>query len=247
MFWKPTWGEGDRQPMLEVKNLYIRYGPVEAVSGVSFLVKKGQLVALLGSNGVGKTSILRAITGLISPQSGEIFFEGERIQGKPAHTIVRLGIVQVMEGRRLFGGLSVEDNLLLGGCYINSPIRRSRLEEIYHRFPILREKKPQLAGSLSGGQQQILAIARALMGTPKMLVLDEPSFGLAPLIVEELMTLIKNLCREGMTILMVEQMANMALEIADYGYIMSPGRIAMDGLAKEIAQHEMLKKTYLGR
>jgi branched-chain amino acid transport system ATP-binding protein len=232
--------------MLEVKNLYIRYGPVEVVSGVSFLVKKGQLVALLGSNGAGKTSILKAITGLISPQSGEIFFEGERIQGKPAHAIVRLGIVQVMEGRRLFGGLSLEDNLLLGGYSINSPMRQTRLEEIYHRFPILKERKSQLAGSLSGGQQQILAIARALMGTPKMLLLDEPSFGLAPLIVEELMTLIKNLCREGMTILMVEQMANMALEIADYGYIMSPGRIAVEGKAEEIAQHETLRKTYLG-
>jgi len=247
MFWKPTWGEGYRQPMLEVKNLYIRYGPVEVVSGVSFLVKKGQLVALLGSNGVGKTSILRAITGLISPQSGEIFFEGERIQGKPTHTIVRLGIAQVMEGRRLFGGLSVEDNLLLGGFNQDPKSRKASLDEIYNRFPILKERKTQLAGSLSGGQQQMLALSRALMGKPKLLLLDEPSFGLAPLIVEELMTLIKNLCREGMTILMVEQMANMALEIADYGYIMSPGRIAMDGLAKEIAQHEMLKKTYLGR
>jgi branched-chain amino acid transport system ATP-binding protein len=196
---------------------------------------------------VGKTSILRAITGLISPQSGEIFFEGERIQGKPTHTIVRLGIAQVMEGRRLFGGLSVEDNLLLGGFNQDPKSRKASLDEIYNRFPILKERKTQLAGSLSGGQQQMLALSRALMGKPKLLLLDEPSFGLAPIVVEELMALVRNLSLEGMTILMVEQMANLALEIADYGYIMSPGRIAMEGLAKEIAQHEMLKKTYLGR
>lgn len=232
--------------MLEVKNLYIRYGPVEVVSGVSFQVKKGQLVALLGSNGVGKTSILKAITGLLHLHRGEIFFQGQRIQGKTPHAIVRMGIGQVMEGRRLFGGLSVEDNLLLGGGHKDLKTRRAKLEEMYNRFPILMEKRTQLAGSLSGGQQQMLAVARALMGMPKLLLLDEPSFGLAPIVVEELMTLVKNLCLEGMTILMVEQMANMALEIADYGYIMSPGRIAMEGLSAEIASHESLKKTYLG-
>jgi len=232
--------------MLEVRNLHVRYGPVEVVSEVSFRVQKGQLAALLGSNGVGKTSILKAITGLIRPHSGEILFEGQMIQGKPPHTIVRLGIGQVMEGRRLFGGLSVEDNLLLGGCNHNPKFRRAHLDEIVNRFPILKEKRTQLAGSLSGGQQQMLALGRSLMGTPKMLLLDEPSFGLAPIVVEELMTLVRNLRLEGMTILMVEQMANLALEIADYGYIMSPGRIAMEGFAKEIAQHEMLKKTYLG-
>jgi branched-chain amino acid transport system ATP-binding protein len=232
--------------MLEVKNLHVRYGPVEVVSEVSFRVQKGQLAALLGSNGVGKTSILKAITGLIRPHSGEIFFEGQMIQGKPPHTIVRLGICQVMEGRRLFGGLSVEDNLLLGGCNHDPKFRRIHLDEIFNRFPVLKEKKGQLAGSLSGGQQQMLALGRALMGMPKLLLLDEPSFGLAPIVVEELMTLVKNLRLEGMTILMVEQMANLALEIADYGYVMSPGRIAMEGFAKEIAEHGTLKKTYLG-
>jgi branched-chain amino acid transport system ATP-binding protein len=232
--------------MLEVKNLHVRYGPVEVVSEVSFRVQKGQLAALLGSNGVGKTSILKAITGLVRPHSGEILFAGQMIQGKPPHTIVRLGICQVMEGRRLFGGLSVEDNLLLGGCNHPPKFRRAHLDEIFNRFPILKEKKGQLAGSLSGGQQQMLALGRALMGMPKLLLLDEPSFGLAPIVVEELMTLVKNLRLEGMTILMVEQMANLALEIADYGYIMSPGRIAMEGFAKEIAEHGTLKKTYLG-
>jgi branched-chain amino acid transport system ATP-binding protein len=232
--------------MLEVKNLHVRYGPVEVVSEVYFRVQKGQLAALLGSNGVGKTSILKAITGLIRPHSGEILFEGQKIQGKSPHTIVRLGIGQVMEGRRLFGGLSVEDNLLLGGCNHNPKFRRATLDEIFSRFPILKEKRTQLAGSLSGGQQQILALGRALMGTPKLLLLDEPSFGLAPIVVEELMTLVKNLRLEGMTILMVEQMANLALEIADYGYIMSPGRIAMEGFANEIAEHGTLKRTYLG-
>jgi branched-chain amino acid transport system ATP-binding protein len=232
--------------MLEVKDLHIRYGQVEVVSGVSCRVNRGQLVALLGSNGVGKTSILKAITGLLHPHSGEIFFEGERIERKPPHVIVRHGIAQVMEGRRLFGGLSVEDNLLLGGYPIDSKDRQTGIEEIYRRFPILREKKEQLAGSLSGGQQQMLALGRALMGKPKLLLLDEPSLGLAPIIVEEIMDLVKKLGLEGMTILMVEQMANLALEIADYGYIMSPGRIAMEGAAKEIARHESLKKTYLG-
>ena len=232
--------------MLEVRNLYIRYGPVEVVTGVNFRVNRGQLVALLGSNGVGKTSILKAITGLLSPSSGEILFEGERIEGKPPHVIVRMGIGQVMEGRRLFGGLSVKDNLLLGGYSISAGERQPYLEEIFARFPILREKKDQLAGSLSGGQQQMLALGRALMGKPKLLVLDEPSLGLAPIIVEEIMGLVQKLCAEGKTILMVEQMANLALEIADYGYIMSPGRIAREGMAKELAEHESLKKTYLG-
>ena len=232
--------------MLEVRNLYIRYGPVEVVTGVNFRVNRGQLVALLGSNGVGKTSILKAITGLLSPSSGEILFEGERIEGKPPHVIVRMGIGQVMEGRRLFGGLSVKDNLLLGGYSISAGERQPYLEEIFARFPILREKKEQLAGSLSGGQQQMLALGRALMGKPKLLVLDEPSLGLAPIIVEEIMGLVQKLCAEGKTILMVEQMANLALEIADYGYIMSPGRIAREGMAKELAEHESLKKTYLG-
>jgi branched-chain amino acid transport system ATP-binding protein len=232
--------------MLEVRNLYIRYGPVEVVSGVNFRVNRGQLVALLGSNGVGKTSILKAITGLLSSSSGEILFEGERIEGKPPHVIVRMGIGQVMEGRRLFGGLSVKDNLLLGGYSISAGERQAYLEEIFARFPILKEKKEQLAGSLSGGQQQMLALGRALMGKPKLLVLDEPSLGLAPIIVEEIMGLVQKLCAEGKTILMVEQMANLALEIADYGYIMSPGRIAREGMAKELAEHESLKKTYLG-
>jgi branched-chain amino acid transport system ATP-binding protein len=233
--------------MLDVKNLHVRYGEIEVVSEVCLQVKKGQLVALLGSNGVGKTSILKAITGLLKPYSGEIFFDGQMIQGQPPHVIVRLGISQVMEGRRLFGSLSVEDNLLLGGFNQDPKSRKASLDEIYNRFPILKERKTQLAGSLSGGQQQMLALSRALMGKPKLLLLDEPSFGLAPIVVEELMALVRNLSLEGMTILMVEQMANLALEIADYGYIMSPGRIAMEGLAKEIAQHEMLKKTYLGR
>jgi branched-chain amino acid transport system ATP-binding protein len=232
--------------MLEVRNLSIRYGPVEVVSGVNFRVNRGQLVALLGSNGVGKTSILKAITGLLTPSSGEIVFEGERIDGKPPHAIVRMGIGQVMEGRRLFGGLNVKDNLLLGGYSIAASEREASLEEIFTRFPILREKKEQLAGSLSGGQQQMLALGRALMSKPKLLVLDEPSLGLAPIIVEEIMGLVQKLCAEGKTILMVEQMAHLALEIADYGYIMSPGRISREGMAKDLAEHESLKKTYLG-
>lgn len=232
--------------MLEVQGLRLSYGKIQVVTGVSLTVKKGQLVALLGSNGVGKTSILKAIAGLLIPDSGKIIFEGREIQGKPAHLIVRMGIAKVMEGRRLFGGLSVEDNLILGGGQINSEVRKATLYEIYKKFPILAEKKEQLAGSLSGGQQQILAIARALMGKPKLLLLDEPSLGLAPIIVEDLMKLIKDLAQEGMTIFMVEQMANMALEIADYGYIMSPGRIAMEGKAQEILQQEALKRTYLG-
>ncbi len=232
--------------MLEVKSLHINYGPVEVVCGVTFKVKPRQLVALLGSNGVGKTSILKSITGLIRPRSGDILFEGQKIQGKPPHVIVRLGICQVLEGRRLFGGLSVEDNLRLGGINISSKEREDCLEEMCGRFPLLRERKDQMAGSLSGGQQQILAMARALMGRPKLLLLDEPSLGLAPLVVEELMVLVKSLAGEGMTILLVEQMANLALEIADYGYVMTPGTIAMEGAAQEIAQHEALRKTYLG-
>lgn len=232
--------------MLEIQNLRLSYGKIQVVEGVSLSVKKGQLVALLGSNGVGKTSILKAIAGLILPDSGKIVFEGREIQGKLPHLIVRMGIAIVMEGRRLFGGLSVEDNLILGGGHINKEIRKGTLYELYKRFPILAEKRELLAGSLSGGQQQILAIARALMGKPKLLLLDEPSLGLAPIIVEELMKLIKDLAREGMTIFMVEQMAHIALEIIDYGYIMSPGRIAMRGKPQEILQQESLQRTYLG-
>jgi branched-chain amino acid transport system ATP-binding protein len=159
---------------------------------------------------------------------------------------VRLGVAHVMEGRRLFGGLSVEDNLLIGGMHRDARSRRVWLETMYGRFPMLREKRNRLAGALSGGQQQMLAIARALMGQPKLLLLDEPSLGLAPLVVEELMALIKALCRDGMTILLVEQMANLALEIADHGYIMAPGKIIMEGAAAEIAGHATLRRTYLG-
>jgi branched-chain amino acid transport system ATP-binding protein len=232
--------------VLEVRDLRIAYGPVEVVSGASFSVRRGQLVALLGSNGVGKSSILKAITGLLATRGGEIEFDGRAIRGKGPHQIVRLGIAHVMEGRRLFGGLSVEDNLLLGGMHADARSRRESLEMMYKRFPVLGEKPARLAGSLSGGQQQMLAIARALMSRPRLLLLDEPSLGLAPLAVQELMTLIRALCGEGMTILLVEQMANLALEIADHGYIMAPGKIVMEGPAAEIAAHASLQKTYLG-
>jgi len=231
--------------MLEINGLSIHYGSVEVVSGVTMRVDEGKIVALIGPNGAGKSSILRAVSGLIRPSSGEIVFRGINLTGLPPHEIAAAGIAHVMEGRHLFGGLTVEDNLLLAGSS-KATTSAGSLEAILQRWPILAQRRQQVAGSLSGGEQQLLAIGRALMARPHLLMLDEPSWGLAPLLVRELMNTFVKLRSEGMTILLVEQMAKMALQICDYGYVMASGSIVMQGSAQELLANPDLQASYLG-
>ena len=231
--------------MLEISGLSIKYGAVEVVHGVSMRIEEGQIVALIGPNGAGKSSVLRAVSGIKRPSSGNITFLGASIVGGLPHKIVAAGISHVMEGRHLFSGLSVEDNLLLAASSVEGGSGGS-LEEVYRRWPILKERTKQLAGNMSGGEQQMLAIARALMTRPRLVILDEPSWGLAPRVVRELMHTITQLRSEGITIFLCEQMANLALKICDYGYVMSNGRVVMEGSAEELLSNPDLQATYLG-
>lgn len=237
--------------MLTVRNLQVRYGAIEAVRGVDLDVFEGELVALIGSNGAGKSTILKAISGLLRPSGGSITFDGNELAGKPAKRMVDRGIMLVPEGRRLFGDQSVSDNLLLGG-YRRRPkggvaALRSMAEEYLNRFPILRERKDLPAGGLSGGQQQMLAISRGLMARPRLLLLDEPSLGLAPLIVRQIFDIITELRRAGSTILLVEQMANLALRAADRAYVLERGQVILQGDAKDLLVHPRVASGYLGR
>lgn len=231
--------------MLEINGLFISYGPVEVVHGVTMHVEQGKIVSLIGPNGAGKSSVLRAVSGLIRPTGGDIVFFGASLIGVPPHEIATAGIAHVMEGRHLFGGLTVEDNLLLAGS-ANVSTSAGSMEAIYQRWPILGERRHQLAGTLSGGEQQMLAIARALIGRPQLLLLDEPSWGLAPRIVRELMQAFRQLRSEGMTIFLVEQMAKMALQICNYGYVMTNGGIVLEGSAQELLSKPDLQTMYLG-
>ena len=228
-------------PLLEVEDLRIRYGSVEAVHGVSFAANRGEVTALIGANGAGKSSTLAAISGLV-PAVGRIRFDGRDIAGSPAHAIVRAGVVQVPEGREILAQMTVEENLLMG-------LRgrdRSDLRSAYERFPILRERRALLAGSLSGGEQQMLAIARALLARPRLLLLDEPSLGLAPLIVKRVFETLGDLKRQGVTMLLVEQNALRALRLADRAYVMELGRLVMHGTGPELLRDEGVARTYLG-
>lgn len=231
--------------MLDINGLSICYGSVEVVHGVAMHIEQGKIVALIGPNGAGKSSVLRAVSGLIHPTSGDIVFLGASLIGMPPHEIAATGIAHVMEGRHLFGGLTVEDNLLLGGSSDVSASAGS-MEDLFQRWPILGERCHQLAGTLSGGEQQLLAIGRALIPRPRLLMLDEPSWGLAPKIVRQLMQTITELRSEGMTILLVEQMAKIALKICDYGYVMSNGRIVLEGSSQELLSNPELHASYLG-
>jgi branched-chain amino acid transport system ATP-binding protein len=227
--------------LLEIEDLRVRYGAVEAVHGVSFEVSAGEVTALIGANGAGKSSTLAAISGLV-PVDGRIRFEGRDIAGAPAHSIVRAGIVQVPEGREILARMTVEENLLMG-------LRgrdRSDLSSAYQRFPILRERRALPAGSLSGGEQQMLAIARALLARPRLLLLDEPSLGLAPLIVKRVFDTLSDLKRQGVTMLLVEQNALRALRLADRAYVMELGRLVMRGTGQELLRDEGVARTYLG-
>ncbi len=233
--------------MLRIDNLAVSYGRAKVLLDLSLSVAEGEVVALLGGNGAGKTTTLKAISGLVKPRGGQISFEGKSISGLPSHAISQLGIAHCPEGRRLFGGMTVEDNLFLGAA--TSQARKTQhetLERMYELFPILRERRKQHAGLLSGGQQQMVAIARALMADPKLLILDEPSLGLAPKIVTEVFEVIHQVRDAGVTVLLVEQNVAQALGAADRGYVIEQGAIALEGPARELLENEELQKAYLG-
>lgn len=233
--------------LLEVKNLHVHYGVIEALKGVSISVEPGQIVTLIGSNGAGKTSLLQAISGIVKKSEGDVIFKDESIyKAKPRH-IVSNGLVQVPEGRHVFPGLSVYENLMMG-AYLRKDKKgiAEDLQKVYERFPILEKRKNQDASTLSGGEQQMLAMGRALMARPQLLLLDEPSMGLAPILVKEIFNIIQDIQKTGTTILLVEQNARMALSIADYAYVLETGKISLQGLASELAQSEDVKNAYLG-
>ena len=231
--------------MLKIDNLKVNYGGIEAVKGISFDVEEGSIVTLIGANGAGKSTTLRTVAGLVSAKSGNVTFLGENITGKAAHQIVSKGITLVPEGRRVFPDLTVLENLKVGAY-----LRKDNLDEdirwVYDLFPRLEERSWQAAGTLSGGEQQMLAVGRALMSRPKLMMMDEPSLGLAPLVVKGIFDIIKEINKQGVTILLIEQNANMALHTADMGYVLETGRITLSGPGNELLKDEAVKKAYLG-
>lgn len=233
--------------MLEVKDIEVYYGMIQALKGISFEVNEGEVIALIGANGAGKTTTLHTITGLLSPKKGSVLFEGQDITKVPAHKIVSLGMAHVPEGRRVFAELSVYQNLKMGAYTRKDKDEIEKtLEMVYKRFPRLEERKNQLAGTLSGGEQQMLAMGRALMSHPKIIVMDEPSMGLSPILVNEIFDIIKEVSAGGTTVLLVEQNAKKALSIADRAYVLETGKIVLEGDAKELMNDDSIKKAYLG-
>ena len=233
--------------MLEIKDLEVYYGMIQAIKGISFEVNEGEVIALIGANGAGKTTILHTISGLIAPKKGSITFEGQEITKIPAHKIVENGLAQVPEGRRVFPSLSVLQNLKLG-AYTRKDKKEidDTLKMIYERFPRLKERKNQPAGTLSGGEQQMLAMGRALMSKPRIILMDEPSMGLSPIFVNEIFDIIKQVSASGTTVLLVEQNAKKALSIADRGYVLETGKIVKEGKASDLLNDEAVQKAYLG-
>ena len=233
--------------MLTVNDINVFYGAIHAIKGVSLEVNEGEIVTLIGANGAGKSTILRTISGLLKPKTGSIQFEGQEIAGMPAHEIVKTGISQVPEGRRIFAEMSVLENLELGAFTRKDKDGiKADMELVFERFPRLKERIGQLAGTLSGGEQQMLAMGRALMSRPRLLLLDEPSMGLAPLLIKEIFAIIQDINKTGTTVLLVEQNANMALSIARRSYVLETGRITLSGDAKELAASDEVRKAYLG-
>ncbi|WP_281627649.1 ABC transporter ATP-binding protein [Traorella massiliensis] len=233
--------------MLEIKNLNVYYGVIHALKDVTMCVNEGEIVALIGANGAGKTTLLHTISGLIRPSQGEILFLGKNIVKAKTRNIVEAGITQVPEGRRIFSGLSVYENLLMGAYLRKDKAQiKEDLEKVYERFPILKERSSQDASTLSGGEQQMLAMGRALMAKPKILLLDEPSMGLAPILVKEIFKIIEDIHAQGTTVLLVEQNARMALSIADRAYVLETGKIALSGTGEELSNSEEIQKAYLG-
>lgn len=231
--------------LLRIENLQVYYGPIHAVKNVSFHLEQGEILSLIGANGAGKSTILKTISGIQPPKSGSVYFEGTDITHMPPHKIVRRGLVQVPEGRRIFLKMSVRENLEMG-AYCQKSARKESMEEVFAWFPRLKERMGQVAGTLSGGEQQMLAMGRALMSKPKLMMLDEPSMGLAPLLVEEIFEIIQALHKAGVTILLVEQNAKKALSIADRACVLETGRLVLSGTGAELSQSPEVKKAYLG-
>ena len=233
--------------MLEIKDLQVHYGMIQAIKGIDFEVKKGEVVALIGANGAGKTTILHTVSGLLQASGGSVSFEGKDITKMPGHKIVALGMAHVPEGRRVFAQLSVYENLLMG-AYTRKDKQeiRESLDMVYSRFPRLEERKTQPAGTLSGGEQQLLAMGRALMSHPSIILMDEPSMGLSPIFVNEIFDIIKEVSAAGTTVLLVEQNAKKALDIADRAYVLETGKIVLSGKADELKNDDAVKKAYLG-
>ena len=232
--------------MLKVENLKVNFGGIEAVKGISFEVKEGEIVTLIGSNGAGKSTTLRAISGLVKPSEGRIIFEGSDITKVGSSEIVGKGITLCPEGRRVFPDMTVLENIKIG-AYLRNDDLANDIDRCFKLFPILKERNKQLAGTLSGGEQQMLAVARSLMSRPKIMMLDEPSLGLAPLIVKDIFKILKEINEEGVTILLIEQNANMALRLADKAYVLETGTIAMQGSGKELLDNTKIKEAYLGK
>lgn len=233
--------------MLSVKDLNVYYGVIQALKGISFHLNQGEVVALIGANGAGKSTTLKTISGIMHPREGSIEFNGENITSKPAQDIVRMGIVHVPEGRKIFARMTVLENLFMGAFTVNDKVQINRdIQEMFTRFPRLAERKNQLGGTLSGGEQQMLTIARGLMSHPKLLLLDEPSMGLAPLLVEQIFEIIQTINEQGTTILLVEQNAQMALAVSDRAYVIETGTITIEGNGDDLLKNDSVVKAYLG-
>jgi len=232
--------------LFEIKDLEVSYGSIAAIKGISLEVRKGEIVTILGANGAGKTTTMRTISQLLKAKSGSIKFKGQELTQLPAHKIVKLGISQSPEGRRVFGILTVEENLMLG-AFVRSKMNKETLAWVYQLFPRLEERRKQLAGTLSGGEQQMLAIGRSLMSDPEMLLLDEPSLGLAPILVKAIFEQIKIIANKGLTVLLVEQNAKAALKLADRGYVLDVGKIALSGTSADLLASEKIQEAYLGK
>ena len=232
-------------PLLEVENIHSFYGHIQALRGVSLVVEEGEVVTLIGSNGAGKTTTLRSIHGVLPPKEGKVIFDGEEIQGTPAHDMISRGIAQSPEGRKIFSRMTVRENLEMGAYHRNDDIRED-MDRVFDLFPRLRERMKQEAGTMSGGEQQMLAIGRALMSRPKLLLLDEPSMGLAPVLVERIFQIIQEINKQGTTILLVEQNANVALEIASRGYVLETGTVVNSAPAEKLRQDPKVREAYLG-
>ena len=233
------------EPILTVKDLTVHYGGIEAVKGISLEVREGEIVTLIGANGAGKSSTLRSIAGLVKPAGGEITFRGDNITGRDSAVIVKKGITLVPEGRRIFPDLTVLENLKVG-AYLRSDDIAGDIQWVYELFPRLKERSWQAGGTLSGGEQQMLAVGRALMARPKLIMMDEPSLGLAPLVVKDIFSIIKQINQQGVTILLIEQNANMALKVADKAYVMETGRITLSGTGRELLTNDAVRAAYLG-
>lgn len=234
------------EKILEIKDLSVNFGGIKAVNDISFYVEKGKIITLIGANGAGKSTILRSIAGTVKPKNGEIIFENENILGLSPDKIVSRGITLVPEGRKVFPNLTVLENLKIG-AYLRKDNLSDDIEYIYSLFPRLKERHWQLAGTLSGGEQQMLAVGRALMARPKLIMMDEPSLGLAPLVVKDIFNIIKTINESGITVLLIEQNANMALKIADYGFVIETGSITLSGTGEELLRNESVKEAYLGK